>query len=117
MRRLVAATLLTACAGLPENDFIVAYEVQFCTTYVACATDEMLQVAQERECLAWLRRQDYPNPPDCTYDRAMAQECLDALEAGECDEVDPALPPVCDDVYNGCPLPRLPKGGVPPNEE
>lgn len=118
MRRVVAAVaFLAGCAGIPENDFIVDYEVQFCTTYAACATEEMLQVVQERECHAWLARQEYPNPPDCVYDGVAAQDCLDALAEGACAGVDPALPAACDAVYSACPIPRLPSGGVEPAAE
>ncbi len=115
MRRISAlVALLGGCAGVSEYDFIVDYEVQFCTTYPVCATPEMLEVVQERECLGWLRRQTYPQPPDCRYDRVAAEVCLEAIAAGTCDGVDPELPALCDDVYSGCALPRLPKGGVEP---
>lgn len=116
VRPLSLLSLLAGCGGLPENDFIVDYEVQYCTTYRACATPEMLEVVQERECLAWYRLQAYPNPPECAYDAVAAEACIEALAAATCDGVDPLLPPECEAVYTECPFPRLPRGGVEPLE-
>lgn len=117
MRRSLSLLVgLAGCAGIPENEFIVAYEAWYCTTYPECATPEMLAVVQERECFSWYRRQTYPDAADCRYDRVAAEACLELLAEAACDGVDPSLPADCEAAYNGCPLPRLPRGNVDPLE-
>lgn len=107
-RALILLVVLTgACKGIPEKEFIAAYEPMFCEGYALCASDEMLHSVGERECLQFLSVKTYPNPPECRYDRAAAQACLDELSASGCTGVDPEMPEICADVYSGCAIPRI----------
>ena len=110
MRTTLAIALsivASACGGIPENEFIIDYEEAFCATYELCATEEMKRTVREKECHQHMRGQAYPEPPDCTYDREKAEECVAALEARECDGVNPLIPEPCDQVYTGCAYPRV----------
>lgn len=115
MRRHLAIAILVGASGcedaFPEFDFIPAYEVQYCTTYEVCASDEMLRDVGQRECLEYLRAEDYPLPPECKYDTEAAEACLAELKTAGCEGVDPAWPEVCDEVYSLCPYPRVPVVG------
>jgi hypothetical protein len=96
-----------ACKGIPEKDFIEEYEPLFCEGYALCASDEMLRTVGERECLQYLSTQEYPNPPDCRYDRKAAEACIEGLKSSGCAGVDPEIPQICADVYSGCKVPRI----------
>lgn len=113
---LAVLAALTACGGTTEAEFIEAYEPLFCQGYSLCATEEMLRTVNTRECLAYLRRDPYPRPPDCSFDRDAAELCLMELETSGCVDNDPEIPLACDEVYSGCPLPRVPpEDGFIPN--
>jgi hypothetical protein len=110
MGRLIVACclLMAACKGIPESEFIGAYEDLYCSGYVLCATDEMLRTVGQRECLQYFPTQTYPDPPECTYDRVAAEQCLAELATSGCEGDDPEVPVACDGVYDGCEYPRLP---------
>lgn len=109
MRRalMFLVVLSGACKGIPEKDFIEEYEPLFCEGYALCASDEMLRTVGERECLQYLSTQEYPNPPDCRYDRKAAEACIEGLKSSGCAGVDPEIPQICADVYSGCKVPRI----------
>ncbi len=99
---------VSACGGIGERTFIEEYEPLFCQGYGLCATEEMLRTVNVQECLQFLRQQDYPEPPDCTYDATAAEQCIDALLSSGCVDNDPEIPEVCERVYSGCRIPRVP---------
>lgn len=109
--------LLGACKGISEKEFVAEWESLFCEGYVVCATEEMLLTVGQRECLQYLSGKDYPNPPECRYDRKLAEQCIDELTRSGCDGVDPEIPEVCASVYSECPFPRVPAAGSPTSEE
>jgi len=100
--------LTAACGGVPEKSFIEEYEPLFCEGYAICATEEMLRTVNARECLQFLRQQDYPEPPECNYDAQAASDCIEELTAAGCVDNDPEVPEVCERVYSGCRVPRIP---------
>lgn len=109
---LFAALALTVgCGGISENEFIVSYEDAYCAAYPQCASDEMNQSIGERECHQWYLGAEYPERQDgCIFDGELAEACVVALQTPVelCEGFDPKLPLVCEDVYSGCPVPRLP---------
>jgi hypothetical protein len=105
---LVAAAF-AGCKGVSEFDFIADYEARYCERYVLCATDEMLRTVNHRECLEYYRYQEYPQPPECPFDRKAAETCLDNLSASGCEGNDPELPASCLAVFSDCQFPLLPR--------
>jgi hypothetical protein len=108
-----ALWLLVGCKGISEEQFIGEYEDLYCSGYVLCATDEMLRTVGQRECLQDLRAKDYPEPPECPFDREMAEACLTELATAGCDNDDPEIPILCEDVYTGCAMPEMAKADGP----
>ena len=104
---------LSACDGLPENEFIGQYEDIYCSGYQLCATDEMLRTVGQRECLQYYRAQEYPSPPECPYDAVAAEECVAEFASSGCLGDDPEVPVICKDVYSACDMPRLPPAEGP----
>lgn len=99
---------LTACSGISEVEFVGEYEDLFCEGYALCATPEMLDAVNHRECLQYFRQQDYPEPPECRFDREAAEQCIEGLRTAGCVGADPEIPQICEDVYTACPFPRVP---------
>jgi hypothetical protein len=117
---LVVASLLatlgaSGCKGVDERDFVVDYELRYCRAVRRCSSDEMLSEINIQECLEWMRLQDYPEPPDCRYDRELAEQCLEELPTTGCTDLDPTFPESCGQVYGGCRYPRLPREGEAEN--
>lgn len=109
-RWMLAAVLGTsACAGIPEVEFISEYEVSYCRGYVLCASEEMLRTVGERDCHEFFRKTDYPEGPECNYDREAAEVCLENLSTAGCADNDPVLPQSCVDVYSKCQFPLVPR--------
>lgn len=105
--------LASGCSGIPEKEFIVDYEVLYCEGYELCANEDMLRTVGVRECLQYYRYAEYPQPPDCRYDRRAAEACVEELSLSGCTGPDPTVPQICNDVYSGCRMPRLPRSTGP----
>lgn len=113
-RHLWGLLVLGACKGIPETEFIAEYEALYCEGYAQCATDEAKRTVNERECLEFMRYQTYPEPPDCKFDRQVAEACIDGFAGLGCIGDQAELPLICQDVYSQCALPKLPSAGDPP---
>lgn len=105
---LLVAVGMAGCDVNARSEFLVAWEDAYCEAYALCATEEMLRVIDERECHAYLRTQDAPDPVSCKFDSDAAELCLVEMAASACDAADPEVPAVCADAFSLCPLPTVP---------
>lgn len=76
----VMLLLLLAACGLSEPDFFDAWPTARCEAYARCAEEETLALFSEADCVNAVRR----TWPDCDYDAAAAEACLDEIEAATC---------------------------------
>jgi hypothetical protein len=109
--------LVGACdSGVSRSEFIEQYEVLFCQSYAICASEEMRNVIDERECLEYMRYEPYPEGAACMFEPSAAEQCVSEMAASGCIQNDPEIPLICADVFSQCALPRVPvrSGANPP---
>ena len=98
---------MTAC-GLSEDAYADGVIEKSCYLWIECFELADLELLgwdweSEQDCVDWMNdnSSDDTTTEDCTYDAGVAQECLDAYEAIECDDFTSGTYDVgvCQDVY------------------
>ncbi|MEL6342459.1 MAG: hypothetical protein AAFV53_04960 [Myxococcota bacterium] len=96
-------SLVMAC-GLPEEDFEDSFPADFCAYAETCTSDDAeedgdpVEATCEEAMAATVTA--LSGDDTCTYDPAQAQECLDLIDEGDCDDSD-TVESTCASVYTG----------------
>ncbi len=94
-----AAVLLSAC-GLSQDKFETDFGDSLCAKANECLAAEELD---EIDCNATVEdATEDATEVVCDYDAAKAAECLDDLDAAECDGAVLSTPSACGQVFSNC---------------
>ena len=94
---------LVACGGVSQEEFDERYITAACELTIECAAEgsasTFFSFDSVEDCEAFLTLFWNDAVAGCTYNADAGADCLDALDATECNDV--TTPPACLEVYTG----------------